>query len=161
VTHIVDQKDEIFIPYVQIFRPGDSVVFRNSDTTRHHVYSFSDVKKFEFVLRPGESSPAIVLAKPGITAVGCNIHDQMIAYMVVSPASAIALSDQAGDAVLADLPAGTYKVRVWHPQLPPGQDEPPQNVTIAAGAPTISRLTFKLSLMPDPRESMDMDHVRD
>ncbi len=40
-TKIVDQRDETFIPYVEIFRPGDSVVFRNSDTTRHHVYSFA------------------------------------------------------------------------------------------------------------------------
>ena len=50
---IIDQRDETFIPYVEIFRPGDQVVFRNSDRTRHHVYSFAPAKAFEFVIAPG------------------------------------------------------------------------------------------------------------
>src|SRR5690242_7111812 len=40
-TRVIDQKNLMFVPYVEVFRPGDSVVFRNSDNTRHHVYSFS------------------------------------------------------------------------------------------------------------------------
>src|SRR3569833_520227 len=72
VTRYVDQRDETFIPYVQVVHPGDRVVFRNSDGTRHHVYSFSEAKAFEFLLRPGESSPALTLDKPGLVAVGCN-----------------------------------------------------------------------------------------
>ena len=54
-TKFIDQKNLTFIPYIEIFRPGDSVIFRNSDNTRHHVYSFSPAKSFEFVLAPGES----------------------------------------------------------------------------------------------------------
>jgi plastocyanin len=158
VTHIIDQRDETFIPYVQIFRPGDSVLFRNSDTTRHHVYSFSDVGKFQFMLRPGQSSPAIVLGKSGITAVGCNIHDQMIAYLYVSSESEIALSDKDGDAVLGNVPAGRYTAHVWHPQLNPGQAEPTQSITLAGGVNS-AKLAFKLSLLPDPRELMDSDHA--
>ena len=34
-THYIDQKSETFIPYVEVMHPGDSVVFRNSDSTRH------------------------------------------------------------------------------------------------------------------------------
>src|SRR5437879_5278123 len=48
-TYIIDQRDESFIPYVQVLRPGDKVMFRNSDSTRHHVYSFAAIKTFEFV----------------------------------------------------------------------------------------------------------------
>src|SRR5438046_1325265 len=73
-TRIIDQKDLAFVPYLQIFRPGDSVVFRNSDRTRHHVYSFSATRQFEFVLAPGESSGTLRLDKLGVVAVGCNIH---------------------------------------------------------------------------------------
>src|SRR3954470_2250188 len=72
-TRYVDQKDETFIPYVTALHPGDGVIFRNSDNTRHHVYSFSDIEKFEYVLSPGESSPALVVKNPGNAAVGCNI----------------------------------------------------------------------------------------
>ncbi len=158
VTHIIDQKDETFIPYVQVFRPGDKVVFRNSDTTRHHVYSFAAVKTFEFVLRPGESSPVLTLDKPGIAAVGCNIHDHMIAYLFVSAAPAIAMSNHAGDATLGHLAAGHYTAHVWHPQLHPGQPEQTQAVTISSDADAV-HLALKLLLMPDPREFMDREHM--
>jgi len=91
-VHVIDQKDLMFHPYVELLRPGDTVVFRNSDGTRHHVYSFSPAKAFEFVLAPGQSSPPMTLAKPGVVAVGCNIHDQMASYLVVSDAPWIAIS---------------------------------------------------------------------
>ena len=83
-TYIIDQRDETFTPYVQLLRPGDNVIFRNSDVTRHHAYSFSPIKTFELVLHPGESSPAISMDKAGIAAIGCNIHDHMITYLFVS-----------------------------------------------------------------------------
>src|SRR5258706_7271210 len=62
-TKFIDQRDETFIPYVEVFRPGDTVIFRNSDHTRHHAYSFSATKSFEFVLGPGESSNPLVLER--------------------------------------------------------------------------------------------------
>src|SRR6478672_13575338 len=89
-TRTIDQKDLAFVPYLEVFRPGDVVVFHNSDHTRHHGYSFSPVKAFEFVLAAGESSTPLRLEKPGVVAVGCNIHDQMIAYLYVSGAPWIA-----------------------------------------------------------------------
>ena len=105
-TYFVDQKNETFIPYVQVFRPGDRVIFRNSDTTRHQVYSFSKIRKFEFVLRPGQSSPPMVLDSAGIAAVGCNIHDDMVTYLFVSSAADTAMSDSTGVARFDDLPPG-------------------------------------------------------
>src|SRR5271170_3710897 len=51
---VVDQRNETFIPYVQIVPRGGEVIFRNSDLTRHHVYSFSPARAFEFVLAPDE-----------------------------------------------------------------------------------------------------------
>ena len=153
-THVIDQKDETFLPYVQLLRPGDRVVFRNSDDTRHHVYSFSPIRKFDFVLRPGESSPPLQLDQAGIAAVGCNIHDHMISYLFVSAAPLIALSDSSGNASFAQLAPGRYTAQVWHPQLYPGQPQPSQPVTIAEGAGT-QMLSFTLSLIPDPRMPMD------
>ena len=85
-TKIIDQKNEMFDPYIATFRPGDKVLFRNSDEMRHHVYTFSPLKPFEFVLVPGESSKPIELDQTGVIAVGCNIHDQMITYLYVSDA---------------------------------------------------------------------------
>lgn len=157
-THIIDQRHETFLPYVQVFRPGDKVVFRNSDTTRHHVYSFSEIKAFEFVLRPGESSPPLVLDKEGIAAVGCNIHDHMVTYLFVSSAAAIAMSDQSGLATFGHLAPGRYSVRVWHPQLHPGRPEPTQALVVTDDTAT-ARVAFRLSLMPDPRRFVDREQL--
>jgi len=155
-TRYIDQKHETFIPYVQILRPGDKVIFRNSDTTRHHVYSFSGIKKFEFVLRPGDSSPALVMDKVGIAAVGCNIHDHMSTYLFVSGATAVAMSDQDGNATLDNLVPGHYTMHVWHPQLHPGQAQPTQAVNIANDSDN-PHVALALSLIPDPRMEMDDD----
>jgi plastocyanin len=148
-TRIIDQRDETFIPYVEIFRPGDQVVFRNSDRTRHHVYSFSPAKTFEFVIAPGASTPPVTLDQVGEISVGCNIHDQMITHLFVSDAQWIARSTADGNAVIEGLPAGTYVVQVWHPQLRPGNPEPRQ--TLVVGDTQVSA-AFSLALLPDPRQ---------
>jgi plastocyanin len=157
-TYIIDQHDESFIPYVQVLRPGDKVMFRNSDSTRHHVYSFAAIKTFEFVLRPGESSPALSMDQAGIAAVGCNIHDHMATYLFVSAVPAIAMSSHDGSATLSHLAPGRYTAQVWHPQLHPGHPEPIQNVTIVGDTDTV-QLSITLSLLPDPRMSMDREHL--
>ena len=158
-TRFIDQRDETFVPYVEVFRPGDSVVFRNSDTTRHHAYSFAPAKSFEFVLGPGERSSPQLLEKPGVVAVGCNIHDRMITYLFVSSAPWTAKTGADGHALVADLPAGSYTVRVWHPQLRPGADGYAQAVALAdAGASEQVKAT--LTLVPDPRLQNDREKAR-
>jgi plastocyanin len=157
VTRVIDQKNLMFLPYIEVFRRGDTVVFRNSDRTRHHVYSFSRAKAFEFVLAPGQSSPPLVLDKAGVVAVGCNIHDQMAAYLVVTDASAVARSRSDGNASFGELAPGTYDVRVWHPRQRPGRaTSATVDVSVSAPAP----VTITLSLLPDPRQQMDREHMQ-
>ncbi|TCO39978.1 plastocyanin [Dokdonella fugitiva] len=152
VTRAIDQHDETFIPYVEVFRPGDRVVFHNSDRTRHHVYSFAPAKSFEFVIAPGGETPPVVLDRTGEIAVGCNIHDRMITHLYVSDAPWIAKSDARGRAVFDALPAGRYTVSVWHPQLRPGKAEPEQAIDVGGEA---ASLRFSLPLLADPRPDPD------
>ena len=152
VTRSVDQRDETFIPYVEIFRPGDRVVFRNSDSTRHHVYSFSPAGAFEFVIAPGESSPPVTLDRTGDIAVGCNIHDQMITHLYVSDAQWVAKSGADGRVDFDDLPHGRYTLRVWHPQLRPGRMTPERTVEVGDASVPVD---VALSLLPDPRQAVD------
>lgn len=154
----VDQRDLMFVPYLLVFRPGDEVVFRNSDATRHHVYSFSPARTFEFVLVPAQSSPPLKLDKPGAIAVGCNIHDQMIAYLYVTDAPWRVQTGASGKAAFDALPAGDYEIRVWQPRLRPGRTDPVQKVTIAAAGPA-KTLAVPLRLLPDPRLQAGREHV--
>jgi plastocyanin len=158
-TRVIDQKEETFIPYVQIVRPGDPVVFRNSDDTRHHVYSFSKIKAFEFVLSPGESSAPFSIEQTGIAVVGCNIHDNMINYLFVSDAPWIGQSGTDGTVRFADLPAGAYTVHIWHPQSRPGNPE--TAMPVAFDGPDATRaLSVSMPLLPDPRRIMDHERMR-
>jgi plastocyanin len=149
-TKVVDQKNETFIPYVEIFRPGDNVVFHNGDHTRHHVYSFAPARQFEFVLTTGQSSPPLLLERTGVVAVGCNIHDRMITYLYISDAPWLARSTGNGRVTIEALPPGDFDVHVWHPQLRPGRPDPVQSLHIATSAEA-KELEFSLSLLPDPR----------
>jgi len=156
-THDIDQKNETFTPYVDVMHPGDSVVFRNSDSTRHHVYSFSPIGAFQFILSPGESSLPVELKRTGIIALGCNIHDHMIAYLVVT-ADQAQVTDGKGQARFDDLPAGHYTVTVWHPQLWPGHPQVSATVEVPAEG-AMPELPFTLRLMPDPRNVVDREHL--
>lgn len=156
---VVDQKALAFTPYVEVFRPGDEVVYRNSDRIRHHVYSFSPIKAFEFVLAPAETSPALKLERSGVIAVGCNIHDGMINYLYISDAPWVARTDARGMVAFRDLPAGAYDVRVWQPRLPPKRPDLVQS-GITLGAEERRSVDFALTLLPDSRRQFDREHTR-
>src|SRR5512132_4421544 len=119
---VVDQRDKQFIPYVTAVQAGTPVIFPNSDNIRHHVYSFSPAKKFELPLYSGVPAEPVVFDKVGFVTLGCNIHDWMIAYVAVLPTPYFQVTRQDGRAVLKDLAAEQYTVRVWHPALK-GQPE--------------------------------------
>lgn len=155
--HTINQRDLRFMPYLQVFRPGDEVVFRNSDATRHHVYSFSPVRAFEFVLGPTESSPPLKLERAGAIAAGCNIHDQMIVYLYVTDAPWFVQTTATGRAMFEALPSGDYELQVWQPRLRPGKPAPRQSVHVDAANPR--SLSVALRLLPDPRLQAGKEHV--
>jgi plastocyanin len=150
---IIDQRDETFIPYVVAVRRGGTVTFRNSDQTRHQVYSFAAIKEFEFVLRPGESSPPVQFPLAGVAILGCNIHDQMIAYVYVTDAPWATVTRDSGRARIDGLPAGNFVVTVWHPRLRPGAKEPTRSLTLPTAE---SATTMAVAVLP-PRIHGDDD----
>ena len=111
------QVDKEFVPKVSVVLAGTAIAFPNNDSVRHHVYSFSPAKKFELPLYQGVPAKPVVFDQPGVVVLGCNIHDWMVAYVYVSESPHYAKSGADGKATIAALPAGSYAVRVWHPQL--------------------------------------------
>jgi hypothetical protein len=131
-----------------VIHTGGAVIFRNSDTTRHHVYSFAPIKQFEFVQKPGDVSEPIRFDRPGTAAIGCNIHDDMIAYVDVTDAPWAGVTGANGQISLTGLPAGRFTATVWHPRLRPGAAPPSQAVTLATENTT---LAVSLPVLPPPR----------
>jgi plastocyanin len=136
---VLDQKNRMFVPHILPIQTGTAVTFPNSDNVRHQVYSFSPAKKFQLPLYAGTPASPVVFDKPGVVTVGCNIHDQMSAYIVVVDTPHFALA-AGGRAQLSSLPEGEYEVRVWHAGM--RNEPPPQSVRL--GADEVKRLTFQV-----------------
>lgn len=116
----VAQTAKQFDPNVLVVTTGTAVSFPNRDAVRHHVYSFSPAKSFELKLYSGVPANPVIFDKPGIAVLGCNIHDAMTAWVVVVDTPYFGRSGSGGGVSLAQVPPGSYRLRVWHPALPLG-----------------------------------------
>ena len=148
-TDIVDQVNREFVPYVKAIALGTSVSFPNKDNIRHHVYSFSEAKRFELPLYSGKHAPPVTFDKPGVVILGCNIHDWMIGYIYVSESPWFAVTDAGGNAQIQGLPAGVYRVRSWHPLMEIDEKATVQSVDLET-VPSAA-LNWELKLKPDIR----------
>lgn len=111
---IIDQVQRQFVPRVSVVQTGTAIDFPNSDNIRHSVYSFSPAKTFLLKLYAGRSAPPVVFDKPGIVVLGCEIHDSMVAWLLVVSTPYFAKSDAQGLATLRNLRAGEYALHAWH-----------------------------------------------
>lgn len=111
---VIDQRDTQFVPRISVIPVGSRVSFPNSDNVRHQVYSFSPAKRFQLPLYSGRAAAPVTFDTPGVVELGCNIHDWMVAYVVILDTPYHAISTPAGKAVV-QAPAGRYLMRVWHP----------------------------------------------
>ena len=119
---MMEQKDIAFSPYILVVPVGSEVQFPNRDRVRHHVYSFSKGNRFELKLYGQDETRHLAFKTPGIVAVGCNIHDEMIGYIRVVDTPNVAITDAEGVARLTGLKAAKGNVTVWHPDLAGGKD---------------------------------------
>jgi plastocyanin len=109
------QSGQSFVPRVLVVPAGSTVRFPNRDNVAHHVYSFSEVKKFDLPLYVGGAeSPEVVFDRAGVVALGCNIHDWMVGHVFVTDAPFHAMTGPDGRAEVKG-PGG--RVEVWHPRL--------------------------------------------
>lgn len=126
-----------FDPPVTVVTTGTAVMFPNQDTVKHHVYSYSAARTFQIKLYAGVPHAPIVFDKPGVAVLGCNIHDGMIAWVVVSDTPLWARSDAGGHARVADVPPGSYQLHVWHASL--AETTPPQLLPLVVGASDVDQ----------------------
>nr|WP_243720249.1 methylamine utilization protein [Luteimonas aestuarii] len=109
----MNQRDSTFVPGVLPVQTGTVVRFPNSDNIQHHVYSFSEAKRFDLPLYTGRDAPPVLFDATGVVVVGCNIHDWMIGHIVVVDTPYFAKTGADGT-VRLQAPPGDYDLRVWH-----------------------------------------------
>lgn len=129
------QKDGEFVPFLSAIRTGTRVEFPNRDGVQHHVYSLSPAKRFEIPLYGGDATHGEVFPRAGLVTLGCNIHDWMLAYIVVVETPWFAIAGADGRVRIADLPPGRYRCEIWHPRLTRALVEEIELATNAPAAP--------------------------
>jgi len=125
----VEQKDVKFFPLVSVVQVGTPILFPNHDKVRHHVYSFSPAKTFELKLYSGVPTSPIVFDKVGTVVLGCNIHDQMVAYVQVVNTPFFGKTDMAGRVKLDGLVNGKYALKAWYFKMAPNEAAMEQPIT--------------------------------
>jgi plastocyanin len=141
----IGQVERRFSPRVTVVTVGSEVRFPNRDKVRHHVYSFSPTKTFELKLYTGTPANPVVFDKPGIAVLGCNIHDNMVAWVVVVETPHYGVASAQGALKLDNVPPGTYRLRSWHPGLPPGAPATDEALVVPAGGVPALNVKFPLT----------------
>lgn len=150
VQAVMDQIDRAFQPDLLVVPVGSTIEFPNSDSVSHQIYSFSPARRFQLPLYRGKPYPPVHFDQVGVVTLGCNIHDSMLAYVVVTDAPFFGRTDSSGS-WSAEVPRGTYRVTVWHPRMHE-DTETEREIMIGEGDRAALTLRLAKPLQPAPLE---------
>jgi plastocyanin len=115
----IRQRDGLFVPRVLPVVAGTEVEWPNEDDIFHNVFSVSEICSFDLgVYKRGAKAQRTRFPLPGRVDVFCSIHTRMSCIVLVLPNPWFAATDTRNHYRIADVPAGTYRLRAWHERLP-------------------------------------------
>jgi plastocyanin len=123
----IDQKGFRFIPHITVVVPGTTVRFLNNDPEPHNVYSPEG--RYNLGTWPTGETRDHTFDEPGIYTQLCNIHPDMLAYVVVVETPYFAVTDADGAFEVKGVPPGKYLLWAWHER----KDGLEQEITVEPG----------------------------
>jgi plastocyanin len=117
------QEGKAFVPPLLVVPRGATVTFPNLDPILHNVFSVTPGDTFDLGLHKTGEEPQARLDRPGIVSVYCNIHPQMVGYLVVVTNPFFAHPSADGRFAIRSLPGGSYHVVAWFPFGQPLREE--------------------------------------
>ncbi len=105
-----------FVPQVLPVLQGTTVEFANEDSTAHNVFSPSAPDPFDLGTF-GEGIRTHVFREPGPRVILCNVHVEMVAWILVLRNPHFVAVDGQGQFALK-LPAGRHHLVLWRPREP-------------------------------------------
>jgi plastocyanin len=132
------QESKRFTPRVLIVPRQGTVEFPNNDPVYHNVFSVSGANRFDLGLYRSGASKSRSFAEPGVVRVYCNIHPQMVGFLLVVDTAFAAVTDRDGAFRFDGVPAGSWTLKAWHeegtetslPVVVPSPDDAPLTVSI-------------------------------
>ncbi len=118
VTVEIAITDKTYAPHVVVVPLGSTVRFPNHDPFNHNVFSVSEPNSFDLGLYGRGEAKSNTFAHPGLVRVYCNVHPRMVAYVLVMENRYYAQPANDGSFAIDNVPAGRYRLHVWHERIP-------------------------------------------
>lgn len=118
-TVVLDQRGLRFLPGTLAVTRGTTVAFLNNDDIQHNVFSPGEVigtgDPFDLGTYSRGEMRFHTFPDLGVHTILCNVHPEMLAYVVSVPTEYRAVTDSHGRFSITDVPPGIYRLHVWHP----------------------------------------------
>ena len=120
-----------------------------SQTPKKPEVALFEGRRFDLGLYEAGSTREVHFNKPGISYIFCNIHPEMSAVVVALETPYYGISDQHGQVVIANVPAGRYTLRVWSESgLPETLKTMTREVTVSENSSTLGVLRLSARNLP-------------
>lgn len=115
------QQGKQFVPSVLVVQKGTTVAFPNLDAIFHNVFSVSPDHSFDLGSYRQGDSRSVHMTRPGVVTVYCNMHPQMVGYILVVPNGRYVRAGPDGFFRMPDVPVGSHRVVAWAPNAKPAK----------------------------------------
>jgi plastocyanin len=103
-----------FAPRVRVITEGSKIEFPNQDPFNHNVFSKATQGPFDMDSYGKGKSKDNTFKSAGIYPIYCNVHPRMTAYVITLKTPHFTQVAKDGRFTLDKIPAGNYKIHVWH-----------------------------------------------
>ena len=116
-TYTIDQKKCAYSPHILAMPQGSELTILTSDPINHNIHTYSfDNDPINIMFLPNQDYTQ-EMEEPEVVKVSCDLHGWMEAYIVVTPHSYFAMTQNDGTFEIKDVPPGKYTLKLWHESL--------------------------------------------
>ncbi len=120
----INQKKCTFVPYLGVMANQGELTAVNDDHTLHNIHTYEQIGKARRTIfnvsqpNAGDTVTKTIKMRRGDgMKVECDAHDFMHGFVFVAKNPYFSVVDENGHFEIDDVPAGTYKVMMWHGAL--------------------------------------------
>jgi len=146
----MQQSSKQFQPKLLIVEKNATVEFPNLDPIYHNVFSVSGGNRFDLGLYRSGSTKSKTFDQTGLVRIYCNIHPQMVGFVMVVDSDFAAVTGRDGAFRFDNVPPGNYVLKAWSEQ----SGETSRPVTVGSGTEAPLSLSLDVTgFKPEPHKN--------